>query len=201
MVQLSEAFSLIGINGCMDTATSLFLQGTVPDISIPIYEIFNLKVLSAQNSNFIADNMAEYNALRVLSESCGGVLITINVLNIDMLTLLEGLCIYTPSTGMSVFIKSRQIPVENIGFDILQNISNLLGVEIPSPDVINISFIENIIQELINRLINTLQSDLNYSGIALRSWDELEDFYTSINLCGDIKQMHMYRANNNGMTF
>lgn len=73
MIQLTEMFNMVGTDGCSDVATSLVMQGVEPEISIPIYDIFFLKLMPGQKSTFLAESIPEFNAIRQLSVHCGAV--------------------------------------------------------------------------------------------------------------------------------
>lgn len=192
MILLSEAFSLIGQDNCQDVATSLLLQGTDPQISIPIYEMYNLKLLTGENTNFLVGSIQEYNFIRKLAVNCGAVAATINVLNVDVLTLVGALLVYTPNTGMNVFIKDGEIPTAIIGDELTLQLADMSGVQ-PSGFASTEDFLNNALPILYNRLIENMSNDLDNCGINMYSWDDLPEYYDIIHRNGDIMRMAQFR--------
>lgn len=192
MIQLSEMFSMIGEGDCIDVATSLGLQGGLSDISIPIYEIFYLKIASSQHTQFLASSIPEANALRQMAVSCGGVCCTINLMDMDMLTLLGCLCISTPNSGMNVFIKNNIPDLANMTTDMIDALLNMAGI----PFEVGGECIElavDAVNMLFDKLLDMLENNLSSCGIALRNWEELPDFYNLLIESGEMRQMQMYR--------
>lgn len=192
MIQLSEMFSMIGEGNCIDVASSLGLQGGIPDISIPIYDIFYLKVGSSQHSQYLAGSIQEANAIRRLAISCGSVCCTINLLDMDMLTLLGCLCISTPNSGMNVFIKNNIPDLANIATDVIDQLLNMAGIPFePGGECIEIAV--TAINILFDKLLDSLENNLSSFGIVLRRWEELPGFYNMLGESGEMQQMQMLR--------
>lgn len=193
MIHLSEAFGMIGNGQCCDVATSLALQGTNTAVSIPLYEIFFLKILPGEGTQFLVSSIPEYNIIRHLASSCGAVAATINLLDLDILTLVGTLLIYTPSSGMTVFTKLGDIVTEGIDEDMVNSLANLAGIPIPSfiPDLY--SFAGELLETLYNRLVDMLSADLEQYNINLIQWDMLPDFYEELRDSGEMAQMAKIR--------
>ena len=108
MIDISDCFSMIGTDGCMDVASSLGIQGIDPamqEISIPIYGPFFMKILIGQDSGFICDSIPEFTVVRQLNQNCGTVAIALNLMEMDILTLVGALLAFTPNTAMNCFLK------------------------------------------------------------------------------------------------
>lgn len=200
MIQLSEVFSMIGVDGCSDVASSLAMQGSIPEVSIPIYEIFYLKFLSGEHTQFLASCLPEVNVLRQIAVSCGGVCCTINILDMDILTLLGALCVYTPNNGMCVFIKNNLPDLMNLTQDIAEMIASVVGVPLPPGSAITMDKLAEMIEFLVDKLIDKLQEDMSKFGINLLHWEELPNFYNSLRESGEMEEMHRYRAATGGAT-
>ena len=207
MINLSEAFQFCGQGNCMDVASSLGLQGVnnFQDVSIPIYGPFFLKILTGGKAGFICGNIQENSVLQHLNASCGTVAITINLLEMDMLTLVGGLLAFTPRTGMNVFLKPSAVElVDNIS-DLLPVVANLAGLTIPdmvfeSEDLM-IEFGGKVIQALFDMLIDALDKDLGSCGITIREWAEIPNFYNDVRNSGELQQMLQFRRQMGCPTF
>lgn len=200
MIDLSEAFGMIGQDGCVDVASSLGVQGCDPEISIPIYEIFFLKLLGGQKTQFLANSMGEFNAIRHMAQSCGAVAATINVLDMDILTLIGVLMIATPNTGMNVFIKLGDIITSELPAEIIEQVASTAGIPIPDGALSSgIGLAQEVMQQVFDRLVDSIRDDLASNGINLQDWDYLPQYFTEIKESGEMAQMHHYRQQFGGM--
>lgn len=200
MINMSECFKMIGTDGCMDVASSLGMQGVdqaMQDISIPIYGPFFMKVLMGQDCGFICSSIQEFTAVRQLNQNCGTVAITLNLLEMDVLTLVGSLLTFTPDTGMNCFLKLSAIDLVNLSADMLNTIVDQTGVPLPpgvADGLVNITDVaSDIIQSAFDTLISSLNDDLDNNGITLREWDELPDFYYTVKESGEMQEMRAYR--------
>ena len=200
MINLSECFNMIGTNGCMDVASSMGLQGVDPsmmDISIPVYGPFFMKVLIGQESGFICDTIPEFTAIRQLNQNCGTVTVTLNLLEMDVLTLVGALLTFTPDTGMNCFLKLSAIDLVNMSAELISSIAGATGIPMPpgvTDGLVDITEVAgDILQAVFNMLIEVLNNDLENKGITLREWEELPDFYNMIRESGEMQEMRMYR--------
>lgn len=200
MIDLSECFNMIGTDGCMDVATSMGMQGIDPsmmDISIPVYGPFFMKVLIGQESGFICDSIPEFTALRQLNQNCGTVTVTLNLLEMDVLTLVGALLTFTPDTGMNCFLKLSAIDLANMSAEILSSVAGATGIAMPPGvsdglvDVVEVA--GDILQAVFDMLIEILNEDMERKGITLREWDELPDFYNMVRESGEMQEMRMFR--------
>lgn len=200
MINMSECFKMIGTDGCMDVASSLGMQGvdqTMQDISIPIYGPFFMKVLMGQDCGFICSTIQEFTAVRQLNQNCGTVAITLNLLEMDVLTLVGSLLTFTPDTGMNCFLKLSAIDLVNLSADMLSMIVDQTGVPLPpgvADGLIDITDVaSDIIQSAFDILISSLNDDLDSNGITLREWNELPEFYYTVKESGEMQEMRAYR--------
>lgn len=200
MINMSECFKMIGTDGCMDVASSLGMQGvdqTMQDISIPIYGPFFMKVLMGQDCGFICSTIQEFTAVRQLNQNCGTVAITLNLLEMDALTLVGSLLTFTPNTGMNCFLKLSAIDLVNLSADMLSMIVDQTGVPLPpgvTDGLVDITDVaSDIIQSAFDILISSLNDDLDSNGITLREWNELPDFYYTVKESGEMQEMRAYR--------
>lgn len=200
MIDMSECFKMIGTDGCMDVASSLGLQGVdqaMQDISIPIYGPFFMKILIGQDCGFICGSIPEFTAVRQLNQNCGTVAVALNLMEMDILTLVGALLTFTPDTGMNCFLKLSAIDLANMSAELLSAIANATGI--PLPDGVTEGLVDivevagEILQAVFDMLINVLSVDLDEKGITLREWEELPDFYNTIRESGEMQEMRMYR--------
>lgn len=200
MITVSEMFSFICKGNCSDVATSLAMQGCIPNMDIPIYEEFNLHIESGSNAGNIANSVQEYNVLRRLEMQCGAVIASISVEGIQALTLANALLIFTPSCGMTVFLKMLQINIEMINEQMVSVILEAAGM--PIPDFLDeaIGLVEEAISVVSHKFIGILQGDLANYGITLYPWDELPDYYNSIKNSGEMNMMYRNRQMNGAAT-
>jgi len=200
MIGISNCFDMIGQNGCMDVASSLGMQGIGKDmqeISIPIYEVFYMKILIGQDSAFMCDSIQEFTAIRRMNNSCGSVTVTVNLLDMDLLTLLGALLIFTPNTGMNCFLKLNAINLIDDILDLLPMLADLAGLPLPDGMVdgaleggtIGIEFANRVLEVLFDKLVDVLNEDMATRGIAVRHWEELPEFYQGLVDSGEMKNM------------
>lgn len=194
MIELSSAFDMIDNCGCVDVASSLMGQGTDLSMSIPIYEAFYLKILVGNDSGFLAGSIQEFNALRKLAETCGSVAVTVNLLDMDLLTLIGAILIYTPNTGPNIFIKLGDI-LNNpeLPEDILIMLAGLVGIPIPDGVMGNytmqLKFALHLLQILFDRLVEAMQNDLGSKGIRMNKWEELPEYFNMLQNSGEMARM------------
>ena len=200
MIDMSECFNMIGTNGCMDVASSMGLQGIDPsmmDISIPVYGPFFMKVLMGQDCGFICESIPEFTAIRQLNQNCGTVTVTLNLLEMDVLTLVGALLTFTPDTGMNCFLKLSAIDLANMSAELLSSVASATGIPMPpgvTDGLVDITEVAgDILQAVFNMLIELLNDDFERKGITLREWEELPDFYNMIRESGEMQEMRMYR--------
>lgn len=200
MIDISDCFSMIGTNGCMDVASSLGMQGidsAMQEINIPIYPPFNMKILIGQDCGFVCDSIQEFTVIKNLNENCGTVTITLNLLEMDILTLVGALLTYTPNTGMNCFMKLSAIDLINMTPDIIQMIAKAAGIPIPDGALNGaekmLDFAGEILDKLFEMLVDYLDDSLGSKGINLQEWDNLADFYNEVLESGEMEQMRMYR--------
>ena len=192
MIQISDMFSMIGQEGCGDVASSLAMQGCVEDIHIPIYEIFYLDIMFGDKCGFLASNIQEFTALRKLAIDCGAVSVTINILDMDILSLVGAVCIFTPSTGMSIFMKECITDLANLTEDIANQVLNLAGL--PSSGMLNTEVLAQAINILFEKLVDLISESCERCNINVYHWGELPEFYNEILSSGEMMEMHNMRA-------
>ena len=192
MIGVSDMFNMIGTDGCMDVATSVAMQGTVESISIPIYEVFYLKILAGNDVARISGSLAEYNAIRKLNTCCGSVGITINVLDIDLLTLVGALCVFTPKTGMNVFMKLGDIITDELTHEILAELAHLTNIPFIGDGSDN-HLIATILQTVFDMIIDRLNDNLESFGINVYGFDELPRYINMVAESGEMEDMYQYR--------
>lgn len=204
MINMSECFALCGTDGCMDVASSLGMQGVNKDLgsfSIPIYEVFYLKILIGNDSAFMCDSIPEVTAIRRMNNACGSVTVTINLLDMDILTLLGALLIFTPNTGMNCFIKLNAVDLIDEILDLLPMLADLAGMPIPDEimdaalagSTMQIEFANRVLEVLFDKLVDILNEDMSTKGIEVRHWEELPEFYQGLLDSGEMKNMLQLR--------
>jgi hypothetical protein len=197
MIGLSEMFSLVGDNNIADVATSLDSQGVDPEISIPIYDVFYLKIMASCNAKYFADNLQEFTMIRTLADKCGSVTATINLLDMDVLTIAGALMIATPNTGMNVFLKIGGTILDETVFneDIADQLGEISGIptNIIGQTCDLMQFIETAIEEMINKLIEAVSEDLERFNIHLMTWDQLPNLYATLKKTGELYEMENFR--------
>lgn len=200
MIGISDMFNMIGVDGCQDVATSLAMQGTVDSISIPIYEVFYLKILAGNDVARISGNLAEYNALRKLNTYCGSVGITINVLDIDLLTLVGAVCVFTPRTGMNVFMKLGDIITDELTHEMLAELAHIAHIPFLGDGSDNHLIVE-ILQTIFDMIIDRINDNLGDCGINVYNFDELGNYIDEIYNSGEMETMYQYRQMIGAMVF
>lgn len=193
MIQLTEMFNMIGTDGCSDVATSMAMQGVEPEISIPIYDIFFLKLMPGQRSTFLAENIPEFNAIRTMANSCGAVAASINLLDMDILTLAGLIAIYTPNTGMNIFMKLGEVLTGDLEEEILNQLAGLAGIPIPPGAGMAFQMAGQIMETLFSTLVSSIQESAADYGVDVHEWDELPDYFCEIRDTGEMYQMAQYR--------
>ena len=104
MAELSQVFDMIGQDGCIDVATSLAMQNIDIDVDIPIYEVFHLKILAGEESGEVCESADFYEIIRHLSEACGGVTFSINLIGLNLLTIAAAYCFYSKHWNECVYM-------------------------------------------------------------------------------------------------
>lgn len=194
MIQLTEMFNMVGTDGCSDVATSLVMQGVEPEISIPIYDIFFLKLMPGQKSTFLAESIPEFNAIRQLSLHCGAVAASINLLDMDILTLAGLVAICTPNTGMNIFMKLGEILTGELEKEIIEQLSNLAGMPIPPVAGGAFKVAGSIVEHLFSMMVSSVQESAEENGVAIHDWEELAPYYNDLRESGEMAMMSEYRA-------
>ena len=204
MINLSESYRMIDNTNCFDVATSLFIQGITPDmdISIPIYDIFFLNVLTRDRVGFVANSMGELSALAELTRRCGAVIATINIGGIDTLSLIGALLVSTPNTGLNIFIKFNKIEVNEEVMSLLDVVTDSLGITIPE-EAIDIAhdFLCDIIQQSFDSVTELLQDDMDMNGINICHWHELPSYFNEIKRSGEMLELYTMRSQLGAPTF
>lgn len=200
MINMSECFSMIGQNGCMDVASSLGLQGidsSMPEISIPIYGPFFMKILMGQNAGFICSHIEEASALQQLSKNCGTVAVTLNICEMDILTLIGAVLSFTPNTGMNCFLNLTAVDLMNITADMVPLIAEAAGVPVPDAIIDGLEdyeeFLTDILNGLFDMLVNKIDEDMSANGIAVHSFEDLFALYQEVKESGELMEMRRYR--------
>ena len=205
MIGVSDIFSMIGTDGCQDVATSLAMQGTMDSISIPIYEVFYLNILAGNDVASISGNLAEYNAIRKLNTYCGSVGISINVLGIELLTLVGAVCVFTPRTGMNIFMKLGEILTDELTHEMITSLASITNINpFTSSGVteeINVHIIPEILQRIFDMVLERLNENLSDFGINVYDFDELPRYIDTIYNSGEMGEMYHYRQMTGAMIF
>lgn len=202
MINLTDLFSMIGTDNCLDVATSLAMQGLDSSISIPVYDIFYLRIMGLSSCQQLADNMQEYGVMNQLAKTCGGVAIILNVLDMDILTLVGAMCVYTPSTGMNVFGKVLNPVAEVLDENMVQELVQVAkGINIPILASANITEVAvDILNKLLEILMDRMNENLSDFNVQLYPWERLLDYYLTVKNSGEMFQMNNYRVQNGAST-
>lgn len=199
MIMLSDVFGMINNQDCADVATSLVCQGCVPEVSIPIYDIFFLKLHSVNDLHRLnlADSIMELNMLRSLSSSCGAVAASINLLDMDILTLIDILLTYTPNNGPHIFFKPKMIMSDMLDDSVLSALFDSTRGVLGLPDLVpkTAEFVEKIIDDMFNRLIEVMGDNCKRFGIYLHTWNELYDYFNMLRNTQEFFDMSALRRN------
>lgn len=201
MIGISDIFSMVGCDGCIDVASSLALQGADGCIGIPIYDVFMLQILPGDSTASISESISEFNAIRELSECCGAISAKINILGIDILTLMGILAVSTPYTGMHVFVKLGDILVEQVPLELIAEVANSVGIPIPSGAVNLLGFAQDLIKSLLDTIIEKITDNLDVYGIQLHEWSDLPAYYNQVKGSGEMEEMMYYRQSTNAALF
>ena len=200
MINMSECFCMIGKDECIDVATSLGMQGinnSMPEISIPIYGQFFMKILRGQEYEIICDNMQQFGAINDLNINCGTVAFTINLCRIDVLTLACGVLTSTPSTGMNCFLRLCTVDIENITPDILIALAAEAGTLIPNGIIEGVQdgteFAVGILETFSENLSNAIYTDLGANNIGIQEYDNIYNFYMNAKDSGEMHFMRKHR--------
>ena len=199
MINLSEIFTGVGVqNGmCVDVATGLGMQGINQEISIPVYEVFYIKIMPVEKARVLCSSIPEFTALRNLSSHCGAVAITINIGDIDFLTLMGAMCIFTPGTGFNIFFKNNIVDLVNATEDIVEMLLSLSGLNIDlGMSTMNIDIAAHALQILTDKLIEQLHDDFCDKGINVVDWSELPNLYNELKRTNEMNEMYRYRQAN-----
>lgn len=198
MIGLSEVFNMVDMDTCVDPATSLRNMGTNLDldVSIPIYEIFYLKILKGGDTGFLCDNIMEYNMLRKLCVQCGAISCCINLLDMDILTIFGIMCVCTPNTGMTVFYKNNVPALVDMTEEIAEQLADLAGIPF-DPNYGALELGSEILNVLIERCMEKVDEDLNDKGIQCLPWEKIPEFVETVTQSGEAHQMYMYRKRSN----
>lgn len=200
MINMSECFCMIGKDECIDVATSLGMQGinnSMPEISIPIYGQFFMKILRGQEYEIICDNMQQFGAINDLNINCGTVAFTINLCRIDVLTLACGVLTSTPSTGMNCFLRLCTVDIENITHDILIALAAEAGTLIPNGIIEGVQdgteFAVGILETFSENLSNAIYTDLGANNIGIQEYDNIWNFYMNVKDSDEMYFMRKHR--------
>lgn len=194
MISISECFNLVGQNGCVDVASSLAGQGCDPEISIPIYEVFYLKLCAGEKTGFIAGSIPEYNALRKTAINAGAVAATINLLDLDILTLLAIVMVYTPNTGMNLFFKWGEILTGELTEEVISAVAALAGIPPELADGLSSS--QELLGEALTLLTDKLTEAINAltsDGINVMAFEEFPQYYNMLCESGEMLEMRNLR--------
>lgn len=211
MILLTDVFSLIQSGNAIDVASSVLGQGCVPDISIPIYEIFYLKLSSINHIRHtgMIESIQEYSILREIGLACGGVCASINLLDMDILTLVNTLLVYTPNFGFNIFIKRAQSNMTELAPELIQELAGMAGIPVPD-GLISASyasmqaymeFANGIQNTLFDKLVDEIDNNCASANINIATWDKLYNFYIDLRNSGEMGYMQTLRASNGGSVF
>lgn len=194
VIGLQDCFFGVMDGSAGDVASQLIGQGAEPDISIPIYGVFFLKLQTGEHCRELADDIRQYTEVRKLCRYCGAVCVKINVGDIDLLTLLGAMCVFTPRTGMHVFARLGGPAIDALQDGDIQMLVEAAGIPIPE-GVFNMQEIAvQALQTLFDMLISLMQENLQQSNIALHTWDEFHEYYMEVLQSGEMKEMAKMRA-------
>lgn len=176
-----------------DVAQQLDLQGAVPDISIPIYGVFFMKIQTGEHCRELATNIREYTEIRRMCKYCGAVCIKINVGDIDLLTLMGVMCVFTPRTGMNVFQRLGGPALDALQDGDAAVILQAAGMPIPEFMEDLPGLVMQALDMLFDMLIDRLADNLDQYGITLHQWEEFNDYYNEVLQSGEMEAMAQIR--------
>lgn len=196
MISVSEIFKYCGSEGVPDVATSLANQNVCGDISIPVFEGVYLKIIPNGNIGFLCSSLREAGILQNLGRVCGTVGIALNVLDIDLLTLMGCVCAYTPRSGAHVFFKNNIPDLTHLTEEVAGDLAGLAAIPF-DPIGVGPEFILDIANQaleiLFNKLVGVLETDFSTCGINMHTWDELSEFYAELVNTGEMEWMRKVR--------
>ena len=196
MVNVSEIFKYCGADGVPDVATSLAHQNICGDISIPVFEGVYLKIIPNGNLGFLCSSLQEAGALQNLGRTCGTVGIALNVLDMDLLTLIGCVCTYTPRSGANVFFKNNIPDITQLTEDLIGDIAGLAAIPF-DPMGMSQEFMLDLANEAIDiifhKLVDVIETDFATCGIGVHQWEELEIFYHELVESGEMEWMRKVR--------
>lgn len=197
MINVSDIFAGVGVNNgsVVDVATGLGMQGINEEISIPIYEAFYLKILPVEKARVLCSSLPEFTALRNLSSHCGAVAITLNIGDLDFLTLMGAMCIFTPKIGFNVLFKNNIVDLVNATEDVVEMLLSLSGLNMElGASTMNIDIAAHALQLLTDRLVQSLNDDLESKGINILDWSSLPELYNELKRTNEMNEMYKYRT-------
>lgn len=201
MVNVSDIFSLCGTEGVPDVSTSLARQDIMGEISVPIFEGVYLKIIPNGDLGFLCSTLQEVGVIQYLGRACGTVGIALNILDLDILTVLGCICTFTPRTGANIFFKNNIPDITQLAEDITGDLAALVGL--PFDPVLGggkgylLDIANKAIDILFNRLIETLEDDLGSKGIGIHKWNEIPIFKQELVQTGELLWMNRIRRGYN----
>lgn len=197
VIGVQDCFLGIMEGSATDVAQQLGIQGADINMSIPIYEIFFIKIQSGDDCRELAQNIREYQAIRKLCKCAGAVQLKLNVCDLDILTLMGLLCIYTPSTGMHVFAKLGGPALDMITEGEAQALIQAAGLPLPDfmRDLPAIAM--QALDIVFNMAIDMLSNNLADYNINLHQWEDFADYFNQVQQSGELNQMARFRFSNN----
>lgn len=177
-----------------DVASQLIGQGAEPDISIPIYGVFFLRLQTGEHCRELADSIQSYTEIRKMCRYCGAVCMKVNVGDVDLLTLLGAMCIFTPRTGMHVFARLGGPAIDALSDGDIQVLVEAAGLPIPEGVFDMQQLAVQALQTLFDMLVNLLQENLQQNNIALHTREEFHDYYMEVLQSGEMEEMAKMRA-------
>ena len=207
MIDISEIFLGIQENGCPDIASSLASQGVDlnEDISIPIFEGVYLKIMNGSKAGFLCNSIAEFQTLRSLSKSIGCVAFTINIAEMDLLSLFGLLATYTPQTGGIVFYKNNIPEIQALTEDMVMGLITATGLPIPE-DVARMMVgsacgpgvmpapVQEVLDKVVERIFNKLMEDLSSKDLQFVEWERIPELKEQLRRTGEDREMYQMRA-------
>lgn len=196
MSELSDIFSMIGNGNCGDVATSMDAQGLLSEQSIPIYEVFYLRLLLGDSLQLLVDNQQEFDMLKQLIVGCGAVGAAINIMGYDELTLLGIMAIYTPNTGMSIFVRPGRGDYGSASAEAVKGMLGLTGsIACPTPVPFKgpLEDMEDTLNMAQDMLLERINDSLDRYGIQIYHWEELPNLFYTIKDSGELSDMYQFR--------
>lgn len=199
MIDVSDIFNLCGTDGVPDVATSMANQNILSDLSVPIFEGVYLKIIPNGDLSFLCSTLQEASLLQHLGRSCGTVGIAINVLDMDILTLIGCVCTFTPRTGANVFFKNNIPDLVNLTEDIVEELASLANLPFDPMICMQgkeylLELASNAINIIFEKLVDILERDFANKGVNIHHWEELDDFHNELMQTGELRWMQRIRA-------